>query len=87
MAIIQNGFSNVQNCYIELTLVAEKNGSFSLHIRDNATSFNPFSLSTKKAAQDSDFDMDAMGMMVIKKQSKDFFYRRYGGFNSLVVNI
>ncbi len=87
VAIIQNGFADMRKCYIEITLVAEKNNSFSLHIRDNATSFNPFSLSTQKVTEDGDFDMDAMGVMVIKKQAKNFFYRRYGGFNSLVVNI
>lgn len=31
--------------------------------------------------------MDAMGMLVIKKQAKDFFYREYQGFNTLVVRI
>ena len=33
------------------------------------------------------FDMDAIGMLVVKKQAKDFFYRQYQGFNTLVVSI
>ncbi|WMJ83978.1 MATE family efflux transporter [Oscillospiraceae bacterium LTW-04] len=87
LAILQNGFEEPENCCIELTLVAEQDGVFVLHIRDNAASFNPFALNTQKASEDGAFDMDAMGMMVIKKRAREFFYRRYGGFNSLVVKI
>lgn len=32
-------------------------------------------------------DMDAMGVLVIRQKAKEFFYRRYQGFNSLVVRI
>ena len=72
---------------IEITLAAEDQGVFALHIRDTARSFNPFALETEKASEDGGFDMDAMGMRVIKSKAREFFYRRYGGFNSLVVKI
>jgi hypothetical protein len=89
LAIMQKGFcgTNVGDCYIKITIVAEIDGTFTLHIRDNAASFNPFSLHTDKASEDGGFDMDAIGVSVIKRKAKDFFYRQYGGFNSLIVKI
>ncbi|MDR1508410.1 MAG: hypothetical protein LBS53_02085 [Synergistaceae bacterium] len=89
LAIIQNGFtdSNASDCYIKITIAAETDGTFTLHIRDNARYFNPFSLHTNRASEGGDFDMDAMGLSIIKQKAKDFFYRQYGGFNSLVVKI
>ena len=87
MAIITNALDRIPNGEIQVTLVALEDGEFELHIRDNAVSFDPFSLETEKAGRGGDFDMDAMGMLVIKQQAKDFFYRHYQGFNSLVVRI
>jgi Na+-driven multidrug efflux pump len=89
LAIIQNGFPgpNAGDCYIKITIVAETDGTFTLHIRDNARSFNPFALETDRASEGGLFDMDAMGVSVIKQKARDFFYRQYGGFNSLVVKI
>ena len=56
-------------------------------MRDDATSFNPFDMNTEKASADGDFDMDSMGVLVIKKRAKEFFYRRYQGFNTLIIRI
>jgi len=90
LAIIQNGFAEMkekgQPGAIQVTMIALEDGDFELHIRDNAVSFDPFALQTSKAGE-ADFDVDAMGMMVIKNKAKEFFYRRYGGFNSLVLKI
>lgn len=87
LAIWENGFPHGGECLIELVLVAEENGTFTLHIRDNAICFNPFELETEKVSEGGDFNMDALGMMMIKSKAKTFFYRQYGGFNSLVVTI
>ncbi len=84
--IMSQGFSG-DSGYIEVTLICDEEGGFELHIRDDARSFNPFTLYTDKASEDGDFDMDAMGVMVIKKQAKEFYYRRYQNFNNLVVKI
>jgi Na+-driven multidrug efflux pump/anti-sigma regulatory factor (Ser/Thr protein kinase) len=91
-AIIQNGFATGdpgQNWEIDLTLVAMEDHEFSLHIRDNATSFNPFEMNKKSLddMEDSDSDFNALGMDVIKQKAKDFYYRRYQGFNTMVVMI
>ena len=73
--------------YIQVTLVALEDGDFELHIRDDAVKFNPFSMKTAKANLDGDWDPDAIGILVIKEKSKDFFYRRYQGFNTMVIRI
>jgi Na+-driven multidrug efflux pump/anti-sigma regulatory factor (Ser/Thr protein kinase) len=91
-AIIQNGFTKDENSTeyeIDLTLVALEDHEFSLHIRDNATSFNPFDMNKKKLSdiEDTDSDFNALGMDVIKQKAKDFYYRRYQGFNTMVVII
>ena len=36
---------------------------------------------------DDDSDFNALGMDVIKKKAKSFYYRRYQGFNTMVVKI
>lgn len=85
IAILRDGGADY--VCIEITLVAGETGEFTLHIRDTARYFNPFDLKTRRAGWDGAFDMDAMGMLVIRHKAKEFFYRRYGGFNTLVVKI
>lgn len=87
LAIMQKAFDRATQGYIQITLIALEDNSFELHIRDNAVSFDPFSLKTEKINQEGDYDLDAMGMLVIRQKAKDFFYRQYQGFNSLVVRI
>ena len=74
---------------IKVTLVALEDGDLELHIRDNAVQFNPMALDKKQAKKEDDLqnDNDARDICVIKKQAKEFFYRHYQGFNSLVVRI
>lgn len=87
MVIISNAFGDMDDGEIQVTLVALENKDFELHIRDNATFFDPFSLQTGRIGGKEQVDMDAMGMLVIKQQAKEFFYRQYQGFNTLVVRI
>lgn len=70
-----------------VTVISLFDGSFELHFRYDADKFNPFLLHTKKISEDEDYDMDAMGIYVIKQKSKYFFYRHYQGFDSLVIKI
>ncbi len=90
-AIMHNGFKDKKDGYIQLTLVAADNQSFELYIRDNADKFDPFSLNTGKItmenSQEDDDSMDALGIMLVKKNAKDFFYRNYQGFNTLTVKV
>lgn len=84
--IKEKGFKREKG-YIQVTLIAEKESLFSLHIRDSAVSFNPFAMHTEKAGAHKDFDMDAMGVLVIREKAREFSYRRYQGFNTLIVKI
>lgn len=84
---IINQFTENDNGRIQVTFIANEDESFDLHIRDNAVSFNPFEMNTGKADEDVEFDMDAMGILMIKETAKSFHYRRYQGFNTLVVKI
>lgn len=86
MAIMQNGFIDTSEGYIQVTLIADTGREFELHIRDNAEKFNPFSMDTGMAYQ-RDFNPDAVGIMVIKKKSKSFYYRQFQGFNTMVLRI
>ena len=83
-AIIRNGFGEQSDGYIQVTLIALENGDFELHIRDSARSFNPFSMELGSDKID-EMDMDAMGIQMIRETAKDFFYRRYQGYNTLIV--
>lgn len=78
-----------ENVYIQITLFPLGDGTFELHIRDNAPPFNPFSLHTAKIseAEDEGNAMESIGVLVIKKKAKDFHYRHYQGFNTLTVRI
>ena len=87
LAILQHGFLGREDGYIQITVIALTNGDFELHLRDDATSFNPFSLETERARSEDNVKMDSMGVLMIKKRSKEFFYRQYQGFNTLIVKI
>ena len=87
MAILEHGFQGRTDGYIQLTAIMQENGQLELHLRDDATTFNPFDMDTRRASQDGDFDMDSMGVLIIKKRAKEFFYRRYQGFNTLIIRI
>ena len=82
--IVKNGMKDGCIC---ITLLDDPDGDIILILRYNDDYFNPFSLQTNMANAEGNFDMDAMGILMIRKQSKDFAYRRYQGLNSLVVRL
>lgn len=75
--------------YIQITLFQSEPGVFDLHIRDNALAFDPFSLRTNKIseADSEELAMDSMGVLMVKKKAKEFYYRHFQGFNTLLVRI
>ncbi len=85
-AIIENAFNRRGDEYIMLTLCIENKGSVVLHFRDNAATFNPFAM---KMGQDYDDDenLASLGIQMVKNKSKQFFYRKYSGFNTLTVEV
>lgn len=77
------------NVYIQITLFPIGQGLFELHIRDNAPAFDPFSLRVSRIneAENQESAMDSMGVLLVKKKAKEFYYRHYQGFNTLTVRI
>ena len=86
MAIVKHGLKGRDDGYLQITILALEDGLFEVHLRDNAITFNPFEL-VKDENIDLDSDFSAVGVDVIKKQSKYFFYRRYQGFNSMIIRL
>ncbi len=78
-----------RDIFMQITLFPIGNGLFELHIRDNAPVFDPFSLRMSRIneAEDQDSAMESMGVLMVKKKAKDFYYRHYQGFNTLTVRI
>ena len=72
--------------FIQVTVICRPDDSIELHMRDNGLSFNPFDLNGGKVGEE-DFDEAAMGMIVIKRQAQEFLYRKYQGFNTIVVKV
>ena len=72
---------------IQVTVIAAMDGEFELHVRDNAVLYNPFEEECKKIDIESDFEESNIGILLIKSTAKEFFYRRYQGFSTLVVRI
>lgn len=68
---------NTGNLMLQLTLV-DTRGEYILHIRDNAGKFNPLEV--------NDEDEHGLGLRVVKKQAKEYYYRQFVGFNTLTVS-
>lgn len=86
MAILNKGLAGIKDGYIQISVLAFPDGSFEIHLRDNAVTFNPFELD-HSGPMDDETDFNAVGVSVIKSKAKEFFYRRYRGFNYLVLKI
>ncbi len=77
-AILEDAKNNYRNdVLIKLTLSADQDG-FTIHLRDNSYEFNPFSSEDGQGP-------NALGMSIVRKKAKEFFYRRYQGFNTLLI--
>ena len=73
--------------YIQFTIVPHEDGTVTLHLRDNAKAFNPFDLDVDEISLEDGRGLDALGIKMIKNKAKEFFYRRYAGFNTLVIRV
>lgn len=76
-----------QEICIQLTIVSEDDHTFTLHLRDNnQDDFNPFDTDTTDIVHEAKNE-NVIGMRFVKSKAKEFFYRQYSGFNTLVVRI
>jgi len=88
MVTISKVFTGDEREYIQVTLIAEKDEKFTLHIRNRAERFNPFAMRMGKISPGDEKEfLESMGVMVIKKKVEKFYYRRNGLFNVLTVVI
>lgn len=85
-AIMEQFKESMDEIYIQLTVVIEGEGC-SLYLRDNALAFNPFDMDTNSLDLKQAHNVESLGMKIVKQKAKEFFYRRYVGFNALVVKL
>lgn len=85
-AILGRAFAE-DDGYIQLTIVPHEDSTLTIHVRDSAREFNPFEMDTDDISLEEGTGLDAIGVKMIKTKAKEFFYRRYAGFNTLVVRV
>lgn len=61
---------------LQITLVLEDDVCV-VHLRDNASKFNPMEID-----EDSD---EALGLKIVRKKTKEYYYRQFVGFNMLTL--
>jgi hypothetical protein len=61
---------------LRITLVLEDDMCV-VHVRDNASKFNPMEI-------DGDSD-EALGLKIVRKKAKEYYYRQFVGFNMLTL--
>lgn len=83
-SIVRNVLGRTPDGKIRITLLALPDGDFALHVLDNATAFDPLA---HRENNKTDFDIDEVGVTLIKKMAKSYLYRQCTGFNSLTVQI
>lgn len=69
---------NTDDLMLQLTLIVTGE-EYVLHIRDNAGKFNPMEI--------DDEDEHGLGLKIVKKQAKEYYYRQFVGFNTLTMSI
>jgi len=75
----------------QLTLIAEADGTFKLHLRDNAKELDPFQLSQEKLKElperDEEVDVRALSLYAVKSHARQYLYRSYHGFNTITITV
>lgn len=85
-AIIERFKEHMGEIYIQVTVVAE-NGEATLYLRDNAYEFNPLAEDTENIDLGAGDRLELVGVRIVQKKAKEFYYRRYSGFNTLVIRL
>ena len=87
VATMNNGFMGKEDGFIQIVLVALEDGSFTLHIRDNAETFNPLAMELDGDIMDENANLEALGIAAIRKKASSFSYRHYQGFNTVIIQM
>ena len=85
-AILDRFRDRMDEIYIQVTVVAE-GGETTLFLRDNAYEFNPLAEDTDEIDLRDGSKLDLVGVRIVQKKAKEFYYRRYTGFNTLVIRL
>lgn len=81
-AILEDARKNSRNdITVDFTVLRVGDG-LEIHLRDNSIRFNPFELE-----ESDEDDLNVLGMDIVRKKAKEFYYRRFAGFNTLVVRM
>ena len=72
--------------YIQVTVVAE-DGETTFFLRDNAFAFNPLAEDTDSIDLEGSEGLELMGLRIVQKKAREFYYRRYTGFNTMVIRL
>ena len=85
-AIIDRFRKQMGEIYVQVTAVM--NGDeVTLYLRDNAYEFNPLAENTDSIRLESGEQLELVGLRIVQKKAKEFYYRRYSGFNTLVIRM
>ncbi len=75
----------------QLTLIAEEDGSFKLHLRDDGKEWDPLKITQERLSQFPEkiekVDIRGLGILAVKTRVQQFLYRNYHGFNTMTVVI
>lgn len=87
VATMNNGFMGKKDGFIQIVLVSLEDHSFTLHIRDNAETFNPLAMEMGGDIMDENTNLEALGIDTIRKKARSFSYRHYQGFNTVIIHM
>ncbi len=85
-AIVEHCKNDMDEIYVQVTVVAE-NGEATLFLRDNAFEYNPLGADTDTDNITTEQQAELLGVRIVQNTAKEFYYRRYSGFNTLVIRL
>ena len=85
-AVIERFREKMGRIYVQVTAVVE-DGEVTLYLRDNALEFNPFAEDTEGISLEEGKQLELVGLRIVQKKAKEFYYRSYSGFNTLVIRM
>ncbi len=85
-AIIERFREQMGKIYVQATVVMEEDG-VTLYLRDNAYEFNPMAEDIEGIQLDKGERVELVGLRIVQKKAREFYYRRYSGFNTMVIRL
>lgn len=85
-AIIERFRNKMGEIYSQVTVVVEDD-DVTLYLRDNAHEFNVLAEDTEGISLAEGKQLELVGLRIVQKKAKEFYYRRYTGFNTLVIRM